>query len=57
VIIDTEEQVSISHRSDITTSSGTNNHNNDIATENSFSVGECKVQSSRGFTLKEGRMQ
>jgi len=42
VTINTKEQVSISHRSD-------------IATENSFSVGEHEAWSSGGFTLKEGR--
>jgi len=34
VTIDTETQVSISHRSDITTGGGTNSHRSDIATEN-----------------------
>jgi len=54
VTIDTKKQVSISHRSDITTGGGTNSHRSDIATESSFSMVECKTQSSGGFTLKEG---
>jgi len=56
VTIDTEKQVPISHRSDITTGGGTNSHRNDIATKNS-SMGECEVRSSGGFTLKEGGVQ
>jgi len=43
VTIDTEEQVSISHRSDITTGSGTNSHRSDIATKNSFFAEEHKA--------------
>jgi len=46
VTIDTEKQVSISHRSDITTGGGTNSHRSDIATENSFSMGEREARTS-----------
>jgi len=53
----TEKQVSISHRSNITTGGGTNNHRSDIGTENSFSMGEREARSSGGFTLKEGGAQ
>jgi len=56
VTIDTEKQVSISHRSDITTGGGTNSHKDDIATKNSF-MGEHKAQSSGDFTVKEGGAQ
>jgi len=42
------------HRSDITTGGGTNSHRDDIATENSFSMGEREARSFGGFTLKEG---
>jgi len=49
--------VTRSHRSDITTGSGTNSHGDDIATENSFSMGEHEARLSRGFTLKEGGAQ
>jgi len=57
VTIDTEEQVSISHRSDIITGGGTNSHRSDIATENNFSMRERESRSSGGFTLKEGGAQ
>jgi len=32
----------------------TKSHRDDIATENSFSMGEREARSSGGFTLKEG---
>jgi len=59
VTIDTEKQVSLKAtcRSDITTDGGTNSHRDDIATENSFSMGEREARSSGGLTLKEGGAQ
>jgi len=57
VTIDTEEQVSISHRSDINTGGGTNSHRSDIATKISFSAEEHEARLSGGFALKEGGAQ
>jgi len=54
VTIDTEKQVSISHRNDINTGGGTNSHRSDIATENRASLWES-VKRDRLGALHEGR--